>query len=440
MAANFQGNCDPTEPMTHKPFETVRLLIGYAGYRLAIILALTLAVGVVDSLGLAMFVPVLEIGVAGQAADSRVSVFILRGLDSIGVPPTLIGLLILIVVVFMAKAVVVFGAGYMTARLLVFVQENLRLSFIERVNQADYSFLLGRQVGGLSNVFTTEISGTLSNLRSFVNLISSVAMVAIYLAAAILVNPVVSGLAMLFGVLLIALFWKLNARTRDVSHSVTEKNAAIQNLLLQVLNQVKYLKATAGFGPLMKRLKDQLTGRRDDFYILYRNRAFIAASIEPLAVICVAGFIFYMVDSRGASVGEIVLPLLLLYRSITRVGAIQRGWNGFQASSGPARAFSSTQNGLLENVETHGDGVAPPLEHAIRLENVGYAYENRPTLEQVTISIPRNTSVGIVGATGAGKTTLVDVITGLLAPPSGGVYWDGHNYFGLNLHSLRARI
>jgi ATP-binding cassette, subfamily B, bacterial PglK len=68
-----------------------------------------------------------------------------------------------------------------------------------------------------------------------------------------------------------------------------------------------------------------------------------------------------------------------------------------------------------------------PLRERLELHDVTYTYpgSNRPALAGVTLSIPARTTVGFVGATGAGKTTVVDVILGLLEPQQGEVLADG---------------
>jgi ATP-binding cassette, subfamily B, bacterial PglK len=71
----------------------------------------------------------------------------------------------------------------------------------------------------------------------------------------------------------------------------------------------------------------------------------------------------------------------------------------------------------------------PPLAHAIELEDVSFTYDpsRSDALRDVRLSIRRGTSVAIVGATGSGKSTLVDVMLGLLAPTRGRVLVDGRD-------------
>ncbi|MGI6245939.1 MAG: ABC transporter ATP-binding protein [Pseudochelatococcus sp.] len=68
-----------------------------------------------------------------------------------------------------------------------------------------------------------------------------------------------------------------------------------------------------------------------------------------------------------------------------------------------------------------------PFENQIRLNNVGFAYsEGRtPALNGVSLEIPRGARVGIVGKTGSGKSTLMDLVIGLLEPTQGDIFIDG---------------
>lgn len=85
---------------------------------------------------------------------------------------------------------------------------------------------------------------------------------------------------------------------------------------------------------------------------------------------------------------------------------------------------------------------AMKLERKLELEQVSFVYDSadRPTLRDVDLTIPACTTVGIVGGTGAGKTTLVDLILGLLTPASGAIKVDGTTLTAGNLRSWQASI
>jgi ABC-type multidrug transport system fused ATPase/permease subunit len=82
------------------------------------------------------------------------------------------------------------------------------------------------------------------------------------------------------------------------------------------------------------------------------------------------------------------------------------------------------------------------LETALELSNVSFAYAQaeRPTLRGVDLVIPARTTVGIVGGTGAGKTTLVDLILGLLTPDAGVIRVDGRPVTPENLRAWQKTL
>jgi ABC-type multidrug transport system fused ATPase/permease subunit len=82
------------------------------------------------------------------------------------------------------------------------------------------------------------------------------------------------------------------------------------------------------------------------------------------------------------------------------------------------------------------------LRRALRLEGVRYGYPEagRPALDGLTLEIPAGTSAGFVGPTGAGKTTAIDVILGLLLPQEGRLLVDDVEITGENRHDWQAEI
>ena len=115
-----------------------------------------------------------------------------------------------------------------------------------------------------------------------------------------------------------------------------------------------------------------------------------------------------------------LLPALqIIYLSLTKITFGRAGLDALHADL----TMTSAQNAASRSRDT-----APlPLRERLELRDVTYAYpgSSRSALVDVTLSIPARTTVGFVGATGAGKTTIVDVILGLLGPLQGEVLVDG---------------
>ena len=150
--------------------------------------------------------------------------------------------------------------------------------------------------------------------------------------------------------------------------------------------------------------------------------------LETMFVLGLLGLIVY--GGRQDPAG--VLPLASLYayagfRFVPAAHRVAEQTNSLRWSLGASESLAADLR-LLEPVVAH-TGPADRLDfrHEIRATGVSFSYQGAPAaqLRDVTLSIRRGESVAIVGATGAGKTTLVDILIGLLAPSHGRVTVDG---------------
>ena len=121
-----------------------------------------------------------------------------------------------------------------------------------------------------------------------------------------------------------------------------------------------------------------------------------------------------------------LMPALqLVYRDLTHfrfsVPAIEKLYEDV-SEQGDGTIEEST----MASVEEEPIEVLPTPTDSIRLENISYTYPRaeRPTLNQFSISIPAQSTVGFVGTSGSGKTTTVDIILGLLKPEAGHIRVD----------------
>jgi ABC-type multidrug transport system fused ATPase/permease subunit len=153
----------------------------------------------------------------------------------------------------------------------------------------------------------------------------------------------------------------------------------------------------------------------------------------------------YLVEAVGYS-GLIILALVLMlhrgdiahvlpalglygfaaYRMLPSVQIMYRGFAKLKFSSAALDAIYNDLRLPDDEVTNPGTALIPHKE--IRLQNIRYAYPSspdKPVLDQFNLVIPVGTSIGIVGRTGAGKSTLMDILLGLLQPQAGALTVDG---------------
>jgi ABC-type multidrug transport system fused ATPase/permease subunit len=92
------------------------------------------------------------------------------------------------------------------------------------------------------------------------------------------------------------------------------------------------------------------------------------------------------------------------------------------------------------DVPVGGTDEPPTLSDRLTMENIDFAYGMTPTLQDISVSIPSGSSAAFVGPTGAGKTTLVNMIPRFYEPAAGVVRIDGRDIREFSLPALRSRI
>ena len=173
---------------------------------------------------------------------------------------------------------------------------------------------------------------------------------------------------------------------------------------------------------------------------------------SPLSeVLGTVGLAFILVLGGNAVLGGelqasvFVLFVILFARLIPPVQAIVRAYSSLQKGAASARRIYEILDADERIIEKPDARPMPPFAHAITYRNISFAYDNeqgKPTyvLRNLDLTIPKGLKVAIVGPSGAGKTTLADLLPRFYDPTEGTVLIDDRNIRDLNINSLRSNI
>lgn len=205
----------------------------------------------------------------------------------------------------------------------------------------------------------------------------------------------------------------------------------------------------------------KLLGREEDFITRYRfhndgssrvsQRYYTLQemprlAVELMGVLGLTGLVIVLV-ARGRPLEAVVPTVGLFAAAAFRVmPSVNRIVNCLQSLRYVQPVLENLHGDLALEPRTELSGVAQPVKplafnNILELKGVSYRYpgSNSPALRAVTVSIPRGSSVGIVGSSGGGKSTLIDVILGLLPPEEGSVLVDGVD-ISANLRAWQDQI
>jgi len=416
-----------------------RIVYSYIGKKFFILIFICFSKGITESFGISMLLPILNIGTMDESRDSY-SQAIYQFLRDCGINVSIYSLLALLSLAFLLKGIFTFFQGVLNSYIKLQLTKDLRIDFCNKYKVMKYDLYSNLSIGYLNNIVTTETGRAVGALSRYTLLIGNIVIMLIYISFAFSINWRMTALSLIICTCLFAMLRGLSRLSRKLSILVSETNSKIQSLLIQAIYNFKYIKATDSFSQLYKQLFKRINKNYSHQYKQAILATIPVSMIEPLSIFFLSLLIVYHVGYLGKSVAGVMVLILFFYKAFTYIFGFQQDWQKFNASLGGLEVVIKAGGILDNNVEKAGAHQITTFNKAIELRNVNFRYGSKQVLFDVNLEIQKNKSIGIVGESGAGKTTLFDIITGLLAPQSGKISIDGINYTELELSSLRNII
>lgn len=415
------------------------------GNKLVVYLALSVLVSLMDGLGLAMFIPLLEfVGNPDKNVDSKESLgqlhYVIDFVNSLGFELTVTTVLIMLVGLFSVKGLFRFITINYYSKMRQFFFMKVRNELLMRLEKLSYSGFLELDAGKIQNTFTTEVGRLFNGMTGFFNTTQYFFMLLTYITLAFLANYQFAILVLVGSLLSNLIYRKIYQKTKSASLDLTKRSVSANNYLIQAVHNFKYLKATSSFSEYGRRLQKIIM----KFERLNRNmgklKAFSLSIKEPIIIGIVSLVILVQINLMGTSLNTIILSLFLFYRALTFLGQIQNDWQMFIENIGGMYAISATGKQMKEAEEQMGSAQFPGIKKDITLKNVDLSYDRAKALDRLTLTIPVNHTIALIGESGSGKTTIANVIAGLFKPDSGEVLIDDVPLSQYDLTSYRSKI
>jgi ATP-binding cassette, subfamily C, bacterial len=211
--------------------------------------------------------------------------------------------------------------------------------------------------------------------------------------------------------------------------------------LMDALQGIKPIKAMGREQHLQPLLEAETRGinRAQEQAVLAAEA--IKSAQEPLLATMMAVALYFALTAGNLSFATVLVMAFLFYRLAGRVTVMQMDYELAVEREG---AFWSLQESILAaQAQREPDTTqmrSPTLQHEITFENVSFSYGDRPVLNGVSLRIPAGSFVALVGPSGAGKTTLVDLLVGLYTPSHGQIKLDGVPLSEVDISTWRQMI
>ncbi|HET8823005.1 MAG TPA: ABC transporter ATP-binding protein [Thermoleophilaceae bacterium] len=404
----------------------VSLLRPYRGRVILMFVALLLATGA------ALAPPYL----AGRAIDDGI-----RGAD--------MGALTVIVIAFVAAAVINWGATYLQTYLINWVGQralqDLRVELFQHLQRLSVGFYSRNRAGVLISRLTNDIQALdqlvtegISTLFSATLTLVGTALILVLLDAELALITFLTFPVLLVGSVAFRL------ASAGAYRLTREKIAQVTAYLQETLSGVRVVRAF-GQEPRHRTRFAELNDehREANMRTVYLNAAYFP-SVELLSAVATAAILLYggnQVVDGAVTIGVLATFVFYLQSFFDPIQSLSQLYTTYQAGMAALDKIFE----LLDEEPEIADGEdaieLPRVRGEIRFEDVTFSYGGEaPALDRVTLTVPPGQTLALVGATGAGKSTLAKLVARFYDPDEGRVLIDGHDLRDVTELSLRSQL
>ncbi|MDK9707567.1 MAG: ABC transporter ATP-binding protein/permease [Desulforhopalus sp.] len=429
----------------------MRLIItffkAYPSQSIVTLIAMLLA-GIAEGFGLTMLLPLLGVVInTTSGADSLAGYshsplehFVTGFFAAVGLRPTMGVLLAFFVGCIIVTALLSLLAnkkvGYMVAQ----VATDLRLALIRALFATRWEYYVHQPIGKYTNAFATEANRSADAYLYGIRVIALLLRTAVYTGVALLMAWKETLIALAAGVIILYILGSLVTKAKKAGQRQTSLLNSLLALLTDTLQSIKPLKAMAreNMADLVLQKETRKLNRVLQKQVFSKEA--LKALQEPLITIFFAFALYVAMIWWHVPLATVITMAFMLVKILK---TLQNAQKEHQTMVIAESAYWSLLSRIQENEEEQEDlsgTIEPIFNDSIRLHNVNFSYGDKPILKNISLDFPKGTFSAIIGPSGAGKTTIVDLITGLLSPQTGRVWIDDRNLAAINLRSWRHMI
>tara|TARA_B100001989_G_scaffold58546_2_gene38951 strand:- start:45 stop:1874 length:1830 start_codon:yes stop_codon:yes gene_type:complete len=425
----------------------------YLGKKLYFAFILSLSAGLSESFGITMLFPLfssLESGSIDASSPERIG----NSMTSIGriinfvanttnISDPRVSAILFVIFAFSLKGIFQFFTLSYIAILKGFFLKDIKAKLFDFYSLMDYTYYLKKDTGYFTNLLNEQTNRAVQSFNYFitvgVSLINSFA----YLSLALIISWRIGFLSLLLTIGLLYFFRKLNKRVRRFSIKSAELNGSLAKYFIEILQSFKYLRSTNQIHILRIQIRN-LIETLATFQTKTGNiEALTKAIREPFIVIFMSILILYQIIILNASITPLLISILLFYRGLSSIITSQRFWINMLEFAGSFEKVERELNDSSIIIKEQENKVnLNSFKSKIEFKNVYFKYENNENyiLNDLNLIIPKGHSVAIAGVSGAGKSTIADLITFLIKPNKGNILVDENKSYDINNEFWRSKI
>lgn len=413
-------------------------------WSLPAIIALGILASLAEGIGIGLFIPFLEgldqstgyAGSGGWAQNSLGRVF-----DGVPTERRLLVIALCILSAIVVKALLTYANQVLFHWLDARIIHRLRSGLMGRLFSVPYRFLESSETGRILNTLSSETWRSSEALAEFVKFVTKTITLGIYILLLVLISWKLTVLVIIvmFAISMIARW--ITRRARELGNEATEASA---DATVREIESIEGMKVIRAFGRerYEQQRFDEASERASDSIM---RVSIMRESVTPVYEILAAAFlvaILYATVKSPESLTALLVFIFILYRLQPLVKMLDESRAHIVSLGGAVSAVTTLLDQTNDFAEAAGDVRFDKLQRQIRFDQVNFRYnpEDSLALENVSLDFGAHATTALVGRSGGGKSTLINLVLHLYDVDAGEITVDGISLEKLDLATWRSRI
>ncbi|PIR05166.1 MAG: hypothetical protein COV57_00540 [Candidatus Liptonbacteria bacterium CG11_big_fil_rev_8_21_14_0_20_35_14] len=358
---------------------------------------------------------------------------------------TLIILLIFALIMIILKNTFAYLNNITIQKTSSLIKKDLIRNIFTAITEADFKYHHSLRSGDIINSIMYYSKGIVAFVFTFLTLGIKTSKIAIYLALLFLISWKLTLVAIIAEILLFPIIRLILNKIKNINITISRELDGLSNQLFETLNSIPLIKISSTEDKEQNKFNNIANNLAN---LEYKEIKFVR--LTPLATEIIILTTIIIIFITTIKIGQIdiisLLPFIIAYLYIF-LRLFQEA-NGFiTAVSGmfqniiPFRIYEDRLNHAKNQAEVINKTIIEKLEDKIEFNKVYFEYSlSKPIIENIDFKIPKGSFTAIIGPTGVGKTTIINLIAGLLTPTSGDITIDSKNINKINRRKWRQKI
>lgn len=348
-------------------------------------------------------------------------------------------------VVFLIRGVVQYGQDALMAKAALAIALDLRKQAYAHLQQLNLSYFETAKTGDLSYRLTEDIDrvGEVVN-KVFHQFVPCILQLMVVLGYMVYLNWQLTLATLVLSPLMVLLIGWFGEQLRMFSHRSQNRVSDLSALLTELFSGIRLVQAFAAEDYTLKRFTQEAERNRKAKYSAERLKAIQIPVVGFLQAMCYLLLFFlgaWQISQGNLTGSEFVSYGAAVALLIDPIAMVTSNYNEFkQGEASVDRIFELVA--IQPTVVEKPDAIAlPVVTGKVEYRNISFAYKpGQPVLQNLSLLALPGERIALVGASGAGKTTLVNLLPRFYDPQSGQILIDGINTQNVTLGSLRRQI